>query len=142
MNLDSTVILMIGIIFFVSVFGLYIKFKKEGLDDSPKMDAKTRRHELGFTILMIGLICTVTAYGFSFILSTTTDMCIVNETKILINTMNTNATNDSLDTSKIDNCVNKNDLNIDTYYIGFAGILLLAFATFLLSPLPFRRSRT
>ncbi len=82
-------------------------------------------------MLMIGLILTVSAYGFSFILTTTTDYCIVDG--IL----------DSLNKTKLQNCISKySDFNMLTYYIGFAGIILLAVASYLFSPLTFKKSRT
>jgi len=89
-----------------------------------------RRDEIGFQFLIIGLMLTVSAYGFSFILTTSTDSCIVNGIRDLPNM------------TKLDDCITKtSDSSIMTYYIGFAGIILLAISSFLLSNLPFRKSK-
>lgn len=88
------------------------------------------RDELGFQFLIIGLILTVSAYGFSFILTTTTDFCIVDGIR------------DSLNMTKLENCITKtSDFSIATYYVGFAGIVILATSSVLLSKLPFKKLR-
>ncbi len=130
MTLNLVIALMIAIIFFVTSFGLYVTFKKNFQSSTEGQSKTKRRGELGFFMLMIGLILTVSAYGFSFIL-TTTDYCIVDG--IL----------DSLNKTKLQNCISKSsDFNMLTYYIGFAGIILLAVASYLFSPLTFKKSRT
>lgn len=89
----------------------------------------TKRDEIGFNILIIGLILSVSAYAFSFILAQSTDFCIVDG--IL----------DSINKTKLQNCISKtSNFNITTYYIGFAGIVLLAIASVLLSKLPLKKS--
>lgn len=89
-----------------------------------------RRDEVGFQFLIIGLMLTVSAYGFSFILTTSTDFCIVNGIR------------DLPDMTKLEGCITKtSDSSIMTYYIGFAGIILLAISSFLLSNLSFKKSK-
>lgn len=87
------------------------------------------RDEFGFQLLILGLILTVSAYGFSFILTTTTDYCIVDGIR------------DNLNMTKLENCISKtSNFNMITYYIGFAGILLLAASSTLFSKLIFKKS--
>ncbi len=104
------IIIMIAIISFVTIFGLYVKFKRKGLipSSSENHNKKTRREELGFFMLMIGLIFTVSAYGFSFILTTTTDFCIVNEIRNLLNTVKIDGIIDSLNTKQLEDGIAKN----------------------------------
>ena len=123
---------MIGIISFVTIFGLYTKFKREGLIQSPSELKKKNlvREELGFLMLIYGLIFTISAYGFSFILTTTTDYCIVDG--IL----------DSINKTKLQECISKNsNFNMLIYHIGFAGVILLTISSFLLSSVTFKKSR-
>lgn len=132
MTLNLIILLMIGIISFVIIFGLYTKFKREVLIQSPSELKKKNlvREELGFLMLIFGLIFTVSAYGFSFILTTTTDYCIVDG--IL----------DSINKTKLQDCISKSsNFNMLTYYIGFAGIILLTISSFLLSSVTFKKSR-
>lgn len=66
------------------------------------------RDEVGFQLLIIGLILTVSAYGFSFMLTTTTDFCIVDGIR------------DSVNITKLENCITKtSDFNIITYYVEY-----------------------
>ncbi len=88
-----------------------------------------KRDELGFNILILGLICTASAYAFLFILGNYTDFCIVDG--IL----------DSINKTKLQDCISKNsNFIMITYYIGFAGIILLAIASVLFSKLSFKKS--
>ncbi len=88
------------------------------------------RDELGFQFLIVGLILTVSAYGFSFILTTTTDYCIVDGIR------------DSLNMTKLENCITKtSNLNMSTYYAGFTGIILLAISSVLFSKVSFKKLR-
>ncbi len=88
------------------------------------------RDEAGFLLLMLGLMLTVGAYGFSFILSQSTDFCIVDGVL------------DSINKTKLEKCIsNTLDFNVITYYIGFAGIIVLAIATVLFSNVSFKKSR-
>jgi len=129
-TLNLVIVLMIAIIFFVTSFGLYVTFKKIVPSPTEGKPKTKRREELGFFMLIIGLIFTVSAYGFSFILTSTTDYCIVDG--IL----------DSLNKTKLQNCISKSsDFNMLTYYIGFTGIVLLGIASYLFSPLTFKKSR-
>ncbi|MCE9651708.1 MAG: hypothetical protein K8Q89_01400 [Nitrosarchaeum sp.] len=83
----------------------------------------------------------MSAYGFSFILTTTTDFCIVDGINDLVNMIKHSWISDSLNTTKIENCITKtSDFNMATYYVGFAGIVILAISSFLLSKLSFRTS--
>ena len=87
------------------------------------------RDELGFQFLIIGLILTVSAYGFSFILTTTADYCIVDGIR------------DSLNMTKLENCITRtSDFNMITYYVGFIGIILLAGSSVLFSKISFKKS--
>ena len=87
-----------------------------------------KREETGFLMLMLGLMLTIGAYGFSFIQSQTTDFCIVDG--IL----------DSINKTKLQNCISKNlNFNMITYYIGFVGIILLVIASVLFSKLSFKK---
>lgn len=86
------------------------------------------RDEAGFQFLIIGLILTVSAYGFSFILTTTTDYCIVDGIR------------DSLNIKKLENCLTT-DFNMITYYVGFVGIILLAVSSVSFSKVSFKKLR-
>ncbi len=128
---------MIGIISFVTFFGLYQKLKREGLITS-STNPRVRREEWGFTTLMIGLILTVSAYGFSFILTSHTDFCIQNEVSDLVIAIKSENVTDSLNAVEIENCSKNSDYNMVTYYIGFTGIISLAISSYLMSSLSFR----
>lgn len=87
-----------------------------------------KRDEIGFQLLIIGLMLTVSAYGFSFMLNNHTDFCIVDG--IL----------DSINKEKLENCISKNSsLQMTVYYIGFVGILCLASSSAFLSKFSFRK---
>ncbi len=87
-----------------------------------------KRDEIGFPLLILGLILTVSAYGFSFILNNYTHFCIVDG--IL----------DSINEEKLQNCISNTSSNeMTVYYIGFAGILCLASSSALLSKISFRK---
>jgi hypothetical protein len=87
-----------------------------------------KRDEIGFYILIGGLVLSVSAYVFSFMLAKYTDICIVDG--IL----------DSINKLKLENCIAKN-MNFDmlVFYIGFAGIILLVIATISFSKLSFKK---
>jgi len=90
-----------------------------------------KRAEIGFSVLMLGLIFTVSAYAFSFMLTNYTDYCIVDG--IL----------DSINQTKLENCISKNsDWVMSTYYIGFVGIILLAIAAVLFAKISFKKSNS
>jgi len=90
-----------------------------------------KRVEIGFSVLILGLILTVSAYAFSFILTNYTDYCIVDG--IL----------DSINETKLENCISENsDWKMLTYYIGFVGIILLAIAAVLFAKISFKKSNS
>jgi len=76
---------------------------------------------------MIGLMLSISAYGFSFILTQSTDFCIVDGVL------------DSINKTKLQDCISRtSNHSMTTYYVGFVGIIMLAVSTILLSPLSFK----
>lgn len=90
-----------------------------------------KRDEIGFFTLIIGLMLTVSAYGFSFILTQSTNFCIVDGVL------------DSINKTKLENCITKtSEHNLLTYYIGFASIILLAISSVLFSKISFKKLKS